>query len=288
MKRICSILLLVCTIPSLAQEKDKTKEISRELKHPRNLSLYADFGYNTGLTAMPISATLFYTGQYIDFQAEQSLSNIFKISSDTARVYGIKPLANTDLTFLYHFAKKEKSVTKTFVLSSWTSGLYTYTQYGHEAHRVLREYNVRGGAQFFHSSMRLAEIDNRDQYVNYQSNILFAGISSKRIFNDKTVKYMREFYFDILFPASTSVGQTLLPLSPGTNSKAVNNASGWRLGWSIHSSRIFGFYFRCEAGTMAGYQFRADVATKSVFDSMYTMFSLGMGFSTGALKNSPI
>jgi hypothetical protein len=290
MQKLSTILLIMLSTISFAQEKEKEKkkDISRDLKYPRNLSLFADFGYNTGITAMPISATLFFTGQHLDFQAEQSLSNILKINSDTAKLYGIKPLNSTELTLSYHFAKKEKTVTKVFVISSWTSGMYTYTQYGAEGHSTLREFSVRGGTEFFNSSMRLAEIGNRDQYVNYQTGILFAGLSSKRIFNDEKVKYMRDLYFDVLFPTSTSVGQTMLPLSTGANSKAVKNASGWRIGWNIHSSRIFGFYFRVETGSMPGYQFRADTASKSVFDSMYTMFSLGLGFSSGALKYVPI
>ena len=149
----------------------------------------------------------------------------------------------------------------------------------------------------FNSSIDMACINNLSQYVNYQSAVMYLGLSSKRIYNAKLdhprkvgIKYNRELYFDVLMPSGTSIGKTTLPLSTGNDvTHAVKRPLGGRFGWCIHSTKVFGLYFRWDAGVMPGYQQMATGnSSKSIFSSMYTSFNIGMGFSSGVLKHSPI
>ncbi len=297
MKKMLFALVLLYTHAGICQEKKEKKRTYDDPKLSRNLSLFADFGYNMSVNGLPVRATLFFTGQYIDFQAEQSLTTIGKLNSDTMRKYGIKPFNSSEIGLNFHFSRKQKTVSKKLVLSSWVSGEMRYERSTRIHLETLRLYSVRGGLDVFNSNIAMATIQNQSQYVNYKSAILYAGLSSKRIFNAKLddprkvgIKYNRELYLDMLIPSSTSIGQTTLPLSPGNDvTHAVKRPLGWRFGWAIHSTKIFGLYFRWDAGVMPGYQeVAADNSSKSIFTSMYTSFNLGLGFSCGVLKHTPI
>lgn len=283
------LLLLISTVCCARGDEKKSKGDGTDPYNARNLSLFLSYGYDQSVTGFPIDLTAFYTGKHISLEACQSITSVFKPNSDTLKAYNIKPFNNTEFTCAYHFFQKKKHVTKVFVINSWVSGGMRYTQYGATGVTARQIYGVRGGIDMFNSNMKIALVDHRDQYINYQSGIMYVGLLSKRIINDR-FKYAREFYFDLLFPSGTSADKPILPLSPGNDvNKAVNRSSGWRLGWMVHSDRIFGFYFRCDFGSMPGYQLQpGGNSTKSVFTSMYTAFTLGLGFSSGALKHSPI
>ena len=117
--------------------------------------------------------------------------------------------------------------------------------------------------------------------------MIYIGYLSKRIFNYvldygniRTMKRMREFYCDLMFPISSVRDDTKLPEAPNYgNAWLVHHSWGGRIGWMSHSARIVGLYFKLEGGWLPGWQ------QASNSGSFYTTVMFGFCFSSGIAKS---
>jgi len=290
MKKSLGLLLTLWFVQNASAQTISYNFRVNDPNEVRNLSFSPySYGFDFGKKATPVGFTLFYTGHHVSLESSYMFNGAAK--DTTPPMAKINPYHELDLMMSLQFSDKVVDIPQRITVSSSSDGTYRYTQFFDADVNARKIKGMRLGLETFNSylsttTQSAAGGNYTTEYVNYTSSVFCIGYLSKRIFNYiidygrvRTMKRMREFYIDIMFPISSSRDNTVFPEVANTSDNhPVYHSWGGRIGWMHHSARIVGSYLRIEAGSMPGWQ------ESSSSGSYYTKLILGFCFSTGALK----
>lgn len=320
MKKLALFALTLLSLHVGAQEV-KYKILSDDPRHvkPFSLSLdpfYCDLGATDIHMGWQVRADLLFLKR-LEFRAEYRRAYLdINESSGESGAYipskGVKPASHFEGgVSLFLFDKLKKTNTK-LVLSSRTSGNYTYTKYIMIPATKRKMFGVRGGVYAYNVAMEIDGNKNGEFFTvktedgnttlpegapdgaitMYTTGAVYGGLHWKSIidviartdYGIRKVGGMSDFYIDVLFSPVVSFGNVRnngIDYTMEANKDKVKRF-GWRAGWQMRHPNKVWFDYKFEFGARPGFKSTEKIGLDS--ERIYMMFGFGLNIPVGKRK----
>ncbi|MDX5321772.1 MAG: hypothetical protein LPK45_11580 [Bacteroidota bacterium] len=243
---------------------------------------------------------------YVDINGGETKTQYFYPKNETKMASYFEAGASLFLS------DRTQKVNTKLVLSSRTSGNYTYTKYIMIPATKRKMFGLRGG---LYNNRVAFEVDGNGQYFElkdgngdtlaggapdnavsmYNTTSLYAGLHWKSIidvvaqtdYGRKKVGGVSDFYIDVLlgsivqFSDLMSTGGTIYSMNPD-NDKVKR--IGWRAGWIYRHPNKVGLTFKFEFGARPGFKSVDKISMDS--ERIFMMFTTGLNIPAGKKKES--
>ncbi len=318
MKNFLLFLTCLLTLAATAQ-KVNYKILSDDPRNVKSFSLALEPAY------LDLYASDFHLGYSI--RAELLLLKRLELRADFRRAYfdmnqkeaennpwlpknGVKQASAFEAGFsLFFFDKLTKTQTK-LVLSSRTSGNYTYTKYIMIPATARKMFGVGGGLYNNRVALNIEKdkqvnfdiakgngdtaVSGDDIFTMFNASVLYGGLHWKKIidviadtdYGMRKVGGMTDFYIDFLFAPVLHFSDVKDPNGEIYEVKAASDhlkRMGWRLGWTYRHPNKVGFTYKMEFGSRPGYQTKKGISLDN--EKAFFLFTLGFNIPAGKKKD---